>query len=110
MILTKVFRRHFHLNNKHSPHKLILVHQDYRNQLTEALARRICEELRRSHLHAHQTDMIVQSSQVHYNVVITERTLNDGILKLMHHKPKIAEEIHVSDLLKRITPQWSDST
>jgi len=99
-----IISRGFHLNKKINPNKLILIYQEHKSQISDALAERICTELRESHLNAHPTDAIIHSTHVSYNIVITDRTLTDGVLKLVHFKPRVCEEVHVSEILQRLLP------
>lgn len=93
-------------NQSSLPRKLILVYSEERNKISEALARRIQRELRAAHLNAHvETDSRVVSAQVPYTVVITRRTLEDGVLDLEYQNPKIREEVHVSNLTERLLHQ-----
>lgn len=97
--------RLIHTQNSKVAHKLILIYQQHKSQVTEALARRIQSELRQVHLNALETDKLIASSHVPYTVVITERTLVDGVLELLHHNPRVKEEVHVSSLTDRLLMQ-----
>lgn len=104
-MLLALITRPLHLNSKALPHKLVLIYleqQTRKNQVAQALAKRICRELNEVHLNAQQTDKIIESPQVPHTVKITERTLSDGVLLLQHFKPKIDEEVHVSQLRERL--------
>lgn len=103
--MSKILIRAIHLTNSVNPHKLILIYLEHKNKVAMALAERIRRELRQAHLNALQTDQIVYSPQVPYTVVITGRTMTDGVLQLQHFKPKIKEEVHVSNLTERLTLQ-----
>lgn len=100
--MLRLWSRAIHLNQCSPPHKLILVYAEYKSPLTEALAKRVRNELRAVYLNAMETDKIVESPQVPYTVIITEQTLVDGVLHLRHFNPKISEEVHVSQLADRL--------
>lgn len=110
MLSTRIAARWIYLNRTSNPHKLILVHLEHRSKLAQALSERICHELREVHLNAQQTDKIIESPHVPYTVVITERTLFDGVTRLQHYKPRIDEEVHVGDLRDRILQQMGSVT
>lgn len=103
-LISRSFRG-IHLNRTSNPHKLILVYLEHRNKLARALSERICHELREAHLNAQPTDKMVESPHVPYTIVITERTMLDGVARMQHYKPRIYEEVHVSDLKERILQQ-----
>lgn len=86
----------------HSPHKLILIYLENRDRVAQALAKRICKELQEVYLNARETDKLIDSPQIPYTVVITDRTMFDGVIGLRHNKPKITEEVHVSNLKDRL--------
>jgi hypothetical protein len=103
--LASFITRSFHLNATASPHKLILIYleqQTKESQIARALAERICKELNEAYLNAQQTDKIIESPQVPHTVKITERTLFDGVILLQHFKPRIDEEVHVSQLKDKL--------
>lgn len=85
--------------------KLILIYSECQNKLTGALSKRIQDELRTANMIALQSDKLIDSPQVPFTVVIKDRTLEDGVLELQHQKPRIREEVHVSDLTERILLQ-----
>ena len=61
-------------------------------------------------MNAQQTDKLILSCHVPYTIVITERTMFDGVLKLKHFTPRVDEEVHVSDLRDRILHQMGSVT
>lgn len=85
--------------------KLILIYSEYQSKLSEALSKRIQEDLKAAHMVALQTDKVIDCPQVPFTVVIKERTMEDGVLELQHQKPRIREEVHVRDLTGRILLQ-----
>lgn len=88
------------------PHKLILVYsEEPQNKVAAALSKRIQKELQDVHLNAWTTDKLVESAQVPYTVIITNRTMSDGVVELQHFNPKIREEVHVSSLTDRLLAQ-----
>lgn len=99
------FLRVIHTNHSFKPHRLILIYREEKGKLTEALAKRIQHELRQAHLNAMETDMVVESAKVPYTIIISRRTLSDGVLYLQHYSPKIKEEVHVSNLTEKILQQ-----
>lgn len=79
--------------------KLVLIYIEAKpSKLVEALAERIQRELRESQVFSSRVDKIMHSPEAPYTVVIDDRTLVDGIVRLKHYRPKIYEEVHVSDL------------
>lgn len=90
--------------------RLVLIYSEYKSKLSGALSKRIQDELKAAHITALQTEKIIDCPQVPFTVVIKERTLDDGVIELQHHKPKIREEVHVSDLTERIQLQTGITT
>lgn len=88
----------------------MLIYSEYASKLSGALTKRIQDELRAAHVTALQTDKIIDCPQVPFTVVIKERTMEDGVLELQHQKPRIREEVHVSDLTERILLQTGFAT
>lgn len=100
--MIKNLTRLIYTNQATTPRKSILIYAEHRNQVAAALARRIRSELRSIFLNACETEKLVESPHVPCTVVITERTLVDGVLILHHFKPKIKEEVHVSKVAERL--------
>lgn len=108
---TLISRRPFHLAQCGQPHKLILIYNsEPDDKVAEALSVRIRDSLRQVHMKVFHTEKIVFSPQVPYTVVITERTLVDGVLQLQHYRPRISEEVHVSNLVERLLTQFGNAT
>lgn len=103
MLITLV--RYLYTNQSTNLRKLVLIYQEEKGALAAALAQRIQRELKEAHFHAMETDTLVDSAQVPYTVIITNRTLSDGVVHLKHFKPKINEEVHVSNLTERLLLQ-----
>lgn len=101
----RLCNRAIHISQSCTPHKLILIYTRHKSPITEALAQRVRKELRAVYLNALETDKIVQSPQVPYTVVITDRALVDGVLHLRHFHPRITEEVHVSQLTDKLLQQ-----
>lgn len=103
----KLLHRSLFTHQSSIPRKLILLYQEDKSELAGALSQRIKKELKEVYLTAHETDKIVDSPVVPYTVIITSRTLVDGVLLLQHNNPKIREEVHVSDLKQKLMLQIS---
>lgn len=103
--MLNILRRALYTNQHLTPHKLILVYTEERNELSKALVLRIQKELRDVYLNAMETDRVIDSSQVPFTVFITKRTMMDGVVELQHYNPKIREEVHVSNLTERLLLQ-----
>lgn len=108
--MLKFIYRKFYTSPSLNPKRLILVYLEERSKLSEALAKRIQNDLRKVHLNALETDKIVQSSQVPYTVIINKRTLIDGVLELLHYNPNVKEEVHVSNLTEKLLLQTGSIT
>lgn len=84
------------------PKKFILIYLEERSKLSEALAKRIQNDLKENDLNAQETDKIFESSQVPYTIIISKRTLIDGVLEVKHYHPSVKEEVHVSNLVNNL--------
>lgn len=101
----KVISRKFYTCQAPSPRKLTLIYQEYKDRVSDALSQRIQRELQEVHLNAFTTDRLIISPQVPYTVIITQRTMSEGIIDLQHFRPRIREEVHVSNLRERLLVQ-----
>lgn len=96
------------MSHHYEPKKLILIYLDQtadKNIVLKALSNRIKKELHQIHLNALETDKLIQSPQVPYTILISDRTLFDGVVLLKHFEPRINEEVHVSNLTERLLLQ-----
>lgn len=75
------------------------------NEVANALAKRIQSELKEAKFNVSLTSVVIKSPQVPYTVMITEQTLDDGVLRLLHFNPCITEEVHVSNLRDKLLLQ-----
>lgn len=107
MKMFRLLKRSLFTNQSATPRKLILLYQQDKTELSQALSQRIKKELKEAYLTAHEIDEIFDSPQVPYTVIITNRTLVDGVLLLQHYNTKIREEVHVSDLKQKLVIQIS---
>lgn len=105
--MSRLINRFFSTNQSATPRKLILLYQEDKTEHSKVLSQLIEKELKKVYLTAYETDKIVESSQVPYTVIITSRTLVDGVLLLQHYNPKIQEEVLVSDLKRKLLLQMT---
>lgn len=108
--MLRLIHRTFYTSQTIVSKKFILVYLEEKNELSEALARRIQRDLKENYFNAQEIDKIIQSSQVPYTVIINKRTLTDGVLELKHYNPDIKEEVHVSNLIERLLLQTGSVT
>lgn len=92
----------FHLNYTSNPHRVILIYLEHKSKLTQALSERICRDLRDVHRYAQLSEKIIDSPYVPFTIMVTERTLQDGVVMLRHFNPRISEQVHISDLKDKI--------
>lgn len=71
-------------------------------QVAQALADRIKRELKSIELDVSKIDKLGEPLDAPFTVVITDQTMNDGILKLRYRIPKVTEEVHVTSLGERL--------
>lgn len=103
--MLRLLSRSLYTNQSLAPRKLVLLYQADKSELSNALSQHIKHELKEAHLTAFETDKLVDSPQVPYTIIITDRTMVDGVLLLQHQNPKIQEEVHVSNIKQKLLQQ-----
>lgn len=83
--------------------KLVNIHlaTSVKCPVSQTLAKRIEADLKSAHFQVSQINKLNEAPKA-FTVIITDRTLEDGVLKLQHIFPNLAEEVHVSDLRDRL--------
>lgn len=72
-------------------------------QVARALSERIRRELREINLVTSESDELTKANDIDFTIMITDQTMNEGIVRLRHRSPKVTEEVHVTNLGERLT-------
>lgn len=70
--------------------------------VAKALSKRIVKEFEESNVTVSPTDEPKASKDAPFTVIITDRTLEIGVIDLLHFTPAIREELHISNLKYRV--------
>lgn len=104
MELTRFFRflKHLHISRTHPVIRTQMESiEDKQTLLAEALWKRIADELKESNVEVLHPSSEADGKEL-FSIIISDKTLDYGIVYLQHIKPKVREEIHVSSLRDNI--------